>query len=333
VFTPPVEPPTIAWPPPELKPVPPPAPKPVPPVPPSENFHSLSSDFKNKVEAEGASRFAVIAAEQDSRATRPLAPKQKKSFPVVPLLLGTLLIVVGGTGAFFAYRYFAANQAVPVLGPQVASLVVADEYRELDAETAEDTQSALAELARETLVQGNVLVTYVTETVTGEKGLTSRQPADGGVLAKAILLRAPDILLRNTAPESTVGIVHAGEESRAFFLLRVSSYERTFSGMLTWEPLMARDLALLYPLYSDTAPQEPASVMTATSTPAAAFVSAPAETRFRDAIVANHDVRVLRDTAGRSLLMYGYADKETLIIARDEAAYTELLNRLSASSE
>jgi hypothetical protein len=85
--------------------------------------------------------------------------------------------------------------------------------------------------------------------------------------------------------------------------------------MLGWETDMPEDLALLYPAYPE-APQTPGSGQVA---------------RFVDETVANHDVRALKDSAGRTILLYGYRDKQTLIIARDEAAFTALLVRLGAS--
>jgi hypothetical protein len=52
---------------------------------------------------------------------------------------------------------------------------------------------------------------------------------------------------------------------------------------------------------------------------------------FVDAVIDNHDVRVLKDEQGRQLMLYGYRDKETLIIARSEKAFSELLARLSST--
>ena len=114
--------------------------------------------------------------------------------------------------------------------------------------------------------------------------------------------------------------MNAGAESRAFFIMKVSSYERTFAGMLEWEPRMLADLELLYPPHANES--------TGTSTPAVTALPS-----FSDEIVSNRDVRVLRDSVGRSLILYGYRDKETLIVARDEAAFAELLERLSTSRE
>ena len=137
-----------------------------------------------------------------------------------------------------------------------------------------------------------------------------------------------------------MGVIHEGGETRAFFALRVSSYERTFAGMLTWEPLMMRDLGLLYPLYPEDVIEEPVVDLSASTTPKVAsttprIVPAPAVSRgrFEDTVVANRDVRILRDTRGRSLLLYGYADKETLVIARNEASFAALITRLAAKNK
>ncbi len=54
-------------------------------------------------------------------------------------------------------------------------------------------------------------------------------------------------------------------------------------------------------------------------------------TVFSDETIANHDVRVYRDSTGKSILLYGYWDQKTLIIARDPAAFTEILQRLATS--
>ncbi len=209
----------------------------------------------------------------------------------------------------------------------------ADEYREITG-SGIALQSALAETATGTLVSGNVLVTYVMTKGTDEQGATFSTPLGGDAFVRALMPRAPDILLRNVASESTVGAINTGTDTKPFFALRVDSYERTYAGMLTWEPLMARDLAVIYPLHpAEALPAiTPAATSTATTSVPVALDPMPAAplSRFSDAIVANHDVRVLRDTMGRSLILYGYADKLTLLIARDEAAFEALLARLKA---
>lgn len=351
VFAAPEEPPVNALPPLYREPIPVeeptlsftrPVPAPVPETPKtdaavSDRFHSYATDFSQQVTATDASPFSVIAAQQDAKPSAPARVAVNKSrTPVLAIVLGSVLLVLSAGGAYGAYLYIAARHVVPTVATKVPSLVFADESKELKGTTGTELLQDLALVSNEPLVSGNVLITYIAQPATGEAGVIAGAPAKGGQLIKALELPAPDILLRNIAEESTVGITHQGSETRAFFILRVSSYERTFAGMLTWEPLMQRTLGVLYPLYpaQEVASPETLGTTTAAATSTASTpVAAASKIRFEDAVVSNRDVRILRDTTGRALMLYGYADKETLIIARDEAAFSALLTRLSAASQ
>lgn len=219
-----------------------------------------------------------------------------------------------GIGAILG-AYFFTRQGIIPMTASVPSLITFDESVEVKG-AGHDLMQAVANVGQGGSVQGNVIVTYVTLATTTGAGI----PQPGGVLIKDMSLSAPDILLRNTAETSTVGIIRAGTESRPFMILKVNSYERTFAGMLAWEPSMAADLGTFYPPY-------PAQSADASSTPIAATISPS----FIDAVVANYDVRILRDSNGKSIMLYGYLGKDTLIIARDEAAFTALVSRLNAS--
>lgn len=297
-------------------------------------MHTYTSDFSSQINTKSASAFSVLAAEQDApaKAPAPLArPKRSVAKTIVPIVSGIALLLLAGGGIFATYQFVMTMRDTPIAALTVPSIVFADEYRELEGSGSVLLQS-LAAASNGALLPGNVLVTYILTSGNDEEGGIITVPAGGDAFVRALQLPAPDILLRNIADKSTVGIVNAGPDTRPFFALRVDSYERTYAGMLTWEPLMHRDLALLYPLYP--APQLPieteTATTTATSTPSflGESIQAVARTRFEDTIVANHDVRVLRDTGGKSLILYGYADKQTLIIVRDEAAFEALLARL-----
>jgi hypothetical protein len=340
----------IEEPPAPVLPPPPIAPRPQPVKPQAAApFHSFSTDFKDHSAATQSSSFSVLAAGLDAGqavASRPEAPHTERP-PVLVLIAGIVLLVLGVGGAYAAYLYVGARHEVPVITLSVPSLIFADEYKKVDGTGAALLQ-ALATTASEQLAPGSAVVTYIGQPATGETGTLTGSPAPGGVLIKALALSAPDLLLRNIEENSTVGIINEGGDTRTFFILRVSSYERTFAAMLTWEPLMMREIGTLYPMYPEDT-LEPSvdlslvATTTATSTLATASTSVPVipstpppvtvSGRFVDAIVANRDVRILRDSRGRSIMLYGYADRETLIIARNEAAFAALLVRLSAGGK
>jgi hypothetical protein len=133
------------------------------------------------------------------------------------------------------------------------------------------------------------------------------------------------------------GVLHIGSTVSPFFILSVASYPDTFAGMLSWEAILPSDVSALFPPY-----QSAVSTTTATTTPTTSKkgakvtpVAPPAPTppaAFYDQVVNNHDVRIYQDAQGRSVLLYGYWNQNTLIIARDPAAFTEILRRLATSN-
>lgn len=278
-----------------------------------DSGHTFSSDFKQHAERTGANTFSVIAAEANKKereAPKPLATKKPSA--VVPILMGLLAISLAGAGMYGVYTLLTSEEIAPIASAPSA-LVFADEETILEGP---NYFSELVRLSGEQLPAGTVLVAK------------ARDESLAGIL----LSGAPDLLLRNVSPESTVGIVNAGASTNTFFALKVGSYERTFAGMLAFEPELTTILGELYGAYTD----EPVEESTATTTDATAgsttttsFVPATSTPNtFTDAIIANHDVRVLRDRQGRSLVLYGYASKNLLIIARDESAFSELLSRV-----
>ncbi|KND51245.1 MAG: hypothetical protein ABA06_02955 [Parcubacteria bacterium C7867-001] len=326
----------------EPTPLPPPPPAPPRPEPkkparaadtPSP-LHTFKSDFAERVNTKRASTFAVLAAQSDAAGTPAPAPlKVRKPLPITGIV-GGLLIIAGITGIGFAVSFMQSKPKTPVIAG-IPSIIFADKQKEVVG-VGDELMSALAAASEEPLPEGNILLTYVTESSTTPRGVITT-PLAGGALIRALSLPAPDILLRNLDEASTVGVVRAGDEARPFFLLRVLSYERTFAGMLAWESSIARDLATIYP-------EHPAASffpnLFGSSTPATTTGNAGATTilhqpvrtaGFVDAVVANHDVRIYADEDGRPVLLYGYKDKTTLIIARNEAAFAAILKRLAAT--
>ena len=330
---------------PSIREIPPPSISYVPPSPPiipaisvpqrsSSPIHTYTSDFADRIDTEHASTFSVLAAETDAPAPRipqPQASRRKSS--LVPILIGVILLILGAGAAVGAYVYVTKNTPTPIfLGPP--SLINPDQRVQLTG-TGSTLLEALADRASQPLASGDVLLTYVNEATTTSEG-TVEQQATGGDFITQLNLPAPDILLRSIQPASMVGIVHAGNETRPFFILRVDSYERSFAGMLQWEPTIYDELTPLYPLYPASAPQSNVNNTSASATSSQIFIPPSATnvptSQFVDETVSNHSARALKDSSGRTLIIYGYADEQTLIIARDETAFIFLLGRLAANN-
>lgn len=315
-------------------PLPPPASAPPPATspPPPPRAHTLTpplvtpietyaGDFLDMVKKTNASSATVLAAEQDKekRSPVPQAPQERSSGNLLYVVAGALLLVAGVAGAYVAYtRYLSAlAHILPLMG--VSSPIFVDEREQISGSGSAIFKAVEASIARPP-TPGSVRLLY------GATATTS--------IIATLLAKAPDIVLRNAnGSGSMAGIVNAGGSASPFFILSVSSYGNTFSGMLWWEKSMSRDLSALWGAYpaltSATASTSPAGSGKAGSLPATTTTARA--TSFRDEVIGNHDARVYRDEAGRSVLLYGYWDKTTLILARNPSAFIEILQRLAAS--
>jgi len=333
-----------------IQPLPPP-PLPLPPQPPSpparpaemSPIHTYAEDFSQHVRETGASRVSILAAAQDARRTPTHEAPPAKGRGARSVLAGAVLLVVGAGALYIAYARYSAQTGPVTLMPTVSAPISVDE-RETVAGTGGSLMLAFEQAVGRPLPSGAVRLVYNPNATTTDASLFNQ-----------FELPAPGTLLRNIdAAGSMAGVVSVAGAQSPFFILSVSSYSTTFAAMLAWEPSMTRALSALFPPYTESVPlpvvatsTATTDVLLATTTPPTATSSAstkkpaPALSRpvvlpvsdegFADEVVANHDTRVYRDRAGRSVLIYGYWDQTTLVIARDEAAFTAILSRLATA--
>jgi len=287
-----------------------------------DRIHTYKTDFASHAKKTDSSKISVLAAQADAQPVQTVIFKEKKPFPFA-LLGGFLLIMVGG-GALYGAYYYIQNQPVPVFVPSVPSLIEPDEHVELSRENVfNDFLHAISQPLEETAVR----VVYTSLSTTTPEGSQTKIVDSGNTLIRALSLSMPEVLARSIQDESTVGVIRTEGEQRAFFILKVDSFERSFAGMLEWERDIATDLAELYPEY----PLTQSATTTASTTPIAPTIAVALSSSFKDELIQNKDVRVLRDAENREIIVYGFRDKETLIITRNATAYLILTERLTAS--
>jgi len=284
-----------------------------PPSPPVATLKTYAGDFSERMKETHASATTVLAAEQDS------GPALVQSSQEAPsprnmwyIGAGVILLLVGAVGAYIAYTQYQTALEPVALVPSVSAPIFVDERKQI-SNNGLAPLVAIQQSIAEPLARNAVRLLYMA--TTSDKSLFSSLPVS-----------APDILSRNVNVQgSMTGIVHVGDVQSPFFILSVLSYGDTFSGMLSWEPRMPRMLVALFPPYPQT--YAPA----ATTTPSTVTSVTATTPGFYDEVVGNHDVRVYRDQAGRSVMLYGYWNQTTLVIARDPAAFTEILGRLATA--
>ncbi|MDD3531522.1 MAG: hypothetical protein PHV99_02965 [Candidatus Pacebacteria bacterium] len=300
---------------------------------------TYASDFSRRMKETQASAVTVLAAEQDEAPRVPELVPTKENVSRTNLIYGIaggVLLIGGIVGVYIAYSALLSAEAPPVvIAPTIATPIFVDEHTQISG-SGDALLLAMAQSVGTLIKQGAVRLLSLETATSSNMSIFS-----------ALALPAPGALTRNIQPaQSMAGVVFVNGKQSPFFILSVASYGDTFAAMLAWEPLMLRDLAKLFPQYpaprsvavpvpeiaTTTATTSSQSRQATTTAPAPAPVAAPVSVAaFYDTTVANHDARAYRDTSGRTLLIYGYWDQKTLIIARDDAAFTEIVRRLATS--
>jgi hypothetical protein len=287
---------------------------------------TYSQDFSEKVKETGATTATILAAEQDLGQQPSAAeeePAQSKK-NLMYIIAGSALVILGLGGAFFAYLQFGAVP-VPIITQGVSAPIFVDERQEISGNGTALLQ-AIEQSVSHPLAPRTVRLLYLASSTDSVFSL--------------LPLSAPDILRRNVnGAGSMAGIVSAGGGSAsggntqsAFFILSVLAYRDTFAGMLSWEAAMPNNLSALFPAYPVPAVSTTTvATTTGSQTSNASSGSLTSTQGFHDEVVNNHDVRAYRDVQGRSVMLYGYWNQTTLVIARDPAAFTEILGRLATS--
>ena len=299
-----------------------------PKAPPENPLETYSGDFTDRVKETHASTATVLAAEQDaSPRAVPTEPETASRMNMGYLIAGGVLVIAGIGGIYAAYVHYQTAAAPVAVAPVAPTPIFVNEREEVSG-TGEQLIKAIQASVARPLAAGTVRLLTIASTT-----------SSGNVFAALSAVSAPDVLVRNVSADgSMAGVININNVQSPFFVLSVVSYSDTFSGMLSWEPVMPLYLADLYPP-TVVAPEVITASTTATSTTSLNKVvtssttasGAPVPPRFFDITIANHDARAYRDATGRIILVYGYWNTRTMVIARDIATFTELLGRLATA--
>ena len=135
------------------------------------------------------------------------------------------------------------------------------------------------------------------------------------VLAEDVLtLIAPQMspsLLRSFDGEYMLGI-YSFDTNEPFIILTTSDFANSFSGMLKWEKSMVSDFEKLF-----SVPQNTSSTTR----------------QFKDATARNKDFRVLQNENKKTILLYSFIDKNTLVITTNENILNAIIGKYNVSKQ
>lgn len=295
-------------------------------------IETYQRDIESVVQHGDVSVLSIATAEANRRsATGEEEPETKKAktrslVQNIAMIAGGLIFLVGASGAL-AYMVTRPT-SVPVAGTvaPVTPFISVDAVKEITITSDESRNTILASLdaARQatSLSLGLMSQLLVTESSTTPSAAPTALSAQD--FFTLIAPNMPATLARSLQPDYLLG-VHVYNGNQAFVIANVYSYEEAYSGMLAWEPFIQRDLA---PLFNYTpSPHINGTVATTSTDTSNQFI----QTGFTDAIVENHDARVLQNQYGDIYLLWTFLDRNTLVITTNDATLREIIARLKVA--
>ncbi|MEQ1500177.1 MAG: hypothetical protein ABL917_02270 [Parcubacteria group bacterium] len=254
-----------------------------------------------------ASAATIFVAEEKRREEKPqIAPKQvdnrlrNKIFTTFSISLFFLGIIVVGL-----VYYIKSTEEVAIIQKTKALISFSREkdFTIASSTRAELIQNIISEKESFNLPPNSVLYINTTDPSGNKENIETA--------LKLLAPKMPSSLSRSFDKEYMLGI-YSFDTNEPFIILTTKDYANSFSGMLNWEKYIESDLGQLFNI-----PQN------ASSTPGL----------FVDQALKNKDLRILKDQRNKTILLYSFIDRETLVITTNENIFEAVIGKYLISKQ
>ena len=276
-------------------------------------LRTYKDDIARAIRDRNVSLISAVAAESERKKESPTPPVPVRSWRRIAIIGASGLLVLAGVASlvYVLVRAVSPNIGTPAL-PTSEYIFVNGQTTIAESEFTKENLLTRVGSAVEAI---SLPLGSIEEVVLREENAEGSGTMTASRLLTVIEARTPDSLTRSLRPLFMVG-GHVFDGNQPFLIFKTDSYEQAFAGVLSWEPYLSGDLS---PLFGHAI----ATRVVGTTTTA---IASP----FEDAVVRNKDVRVLRGEDGKIALLYGFPNRETLVITTNEYTFIEIVTRMTS---
>lgn len=313
-----------------------------------QKLRTYKADVQEAVKSQNISTARILLQEQQRRAKLALSEEsttlkssKNKIFFVLALILITL------AGGIFGYSFYLSNQP-----QQPTSKIIIERPDFINVEqqlgisvtlrnkrdVLRDIESLIVAPIEEKSIN-ELLILHSKDNFENGKKTVDQVPITTAEFFSLTESRAPNSLVRSLDNKFMIGVYGIGV-GEPFTLFKVKDFENTFASLLSWEPLIARDLQPIF--FTDISPEKlsrnpligtPVVIEQATTSSSTPRVTETFDIRFdpttfSDVVIQNRDARVIRNEFGEIIFFYTFIDEEHLIFTAKEEVLTEVMRRL-----
>lgn len=274
-----------------------------------KSIRTYQSDMADAVRMNEGSVIKIAVAEQERKAReQEVEIKTEKAGTL--FAVGSILFALLALGVLGYALVSTREKEVVVTGtPLSQSLIINDGSQSLiiSNKNKQEIAKEFYEIASKPQEKINSVlnISIINDDSTIKKNVTAKE------FVSSLQTAMPGPLYRSLSDDFMAGSIALENRGSPFIILKPTSFDYAYSGMLSWERKMVDDFFLLYNI--DVSGEN------------AYLLSKP----FQDSILKNQDARVLYDSAGQVVMLYLFVNNDDLIIiAKDETAVLEILSRL-----
>jgi len=261
---------------------------------PLKQIRTFQGDVAEALRRQESSLVSIQRAEHLKRGGAPPTGEDQAKKQTVLFILGSfLLFALGWAGVWYAYNAFIDQTTTPTTSAPATRFITSNSEVSLDvtASSSRDNLISVIVGAANNVPQGEIKHIQI--------------PLSISELLTILRSRAPSSLIRAFDPLFMFG---ANGSSR-FMIIKLTSFENAFAGMLLWEKNLAEDIG---PLFA-TAPL---------------LRNIPPEHKFVDLADRNKDIRLL-EIGGEDIILYSFFDNKMLIITDHIDTLRTIIDRLT----
>jgi len=294
---------------------------------------TYESDISDAVKLKGASISSIAMAEQERKDKSGVEEEKKTSKEKLLRLLnkknltiaGLILIFVVATVLIVFVVAKTKKDTTTKILPATEEIIFSNKTRNINVDGL-DREGFIKKFLEEKNVDSQLgSITNLPLTTTGTS--TEFGILGANQFMDLIGARLPYSLSRTLETKFMFGL-HYVKYTEPFLILKISSFENAFEGMLGWEKNIENDLNIIFMTNQNKNISNTTDMDVITGATTSEEYINPKKT-FGDMVVKNKDTRILKDKNGNIILMYSFPDRKTIVITTNQYTMAEIFDRLN----
>lgn len=309
-------------------------------------IRTYKSDMEETIQA-GHLSSLNMAVSENNRMMRQIQQsplEEKKSAINKNVIILSFVLIAGGALAFLVPYLLVQKQNTKTTVATSTATALTQAIMTTDLEEKINLASINLDkidvTLNERVNQSSTSLGQVKDFVLTQGSGTGEAPIAASDFLSLINASVPDEVSRSLLPQYMFGMYnYAGNQE--FLILKVSSYDTTFSGMLLWEANLWQNFKNLFGLSVNTSSAQTNGVTSTSTSISSSSVptnltdqgsSAIDTMKFQDAQFDNQDCRVIKDASGKIIFLYSIINQNTIVIATSPDTLREIVSRINAAA-